>query len=271
MTYEAITYEMDDRVAVVEFNRPTKLNAFNKAVKDEVADAMRRFAQDDGARVMVISGAGGRAFSVGFDLVESTGTSRTDIKAWRGRTKDDYDFCRLPWDCPKPVIAMIDGHCLAGAMEFAQMCDIRYCSDRSTFGVVETRFSAGVVTLGHPFVLGNRARELIYTGDTFGADEAFRLGFANRVMSPETLRAETLRHAKRMSMVALDCLTWNKRAFNNAYTAMGFEQALLYGLEACTVMDVTHTPEYVEFARIRAESGLNAALAWRDSQFSPYE
>jgi enoyl-CoA hydratase len=77
--------------------------------------------------------------------------------------------------------------------------------------------------------------------------------------------------AKRISQVALDCLIWNKRAITNTYNTMGFESAMLYGVEACTIMDTTHTPEFVEFARIREQDGLNAALAWRDSQFKQYE
>ncbi|MCO5089483.1 enoyl-CoA hydratase/isomerase family protein [Bosea sp. (in: a-proteobacteria)] len=271
MNYEAITFEVDGRVAIVELNRPDKLNAINKAVKEEMADALKRFSEDDDLRVMVIAGKGGKAFSVGFDLVESTGTPRTDVKKWRERTRDDYLFCRSPWDCPKPIIAMIDGHCLAGGLEFAQMCDIRYCSDTSSFGVVETRFSAGVVALGMPWIIGNRCRELIYTGDTFDAAEAERLGLVNRVYPKDRLREEVIKNAKRMGQVALDCLVWNKRAITNTYSAMGFEPALLYGLEACTLMDVIHTPEYIEFARIRAEQGLGAALAWRDGQFKPYE
>ena len=83
------------------------------------------------------------------------------------------------------MIAMIDGYCLAGALELAQMCDIRYCSDASKFGVVETRFSDGIATYIMPWILGNRCRELIYTGDTFDGERAFRLGLVDRVF-PKT-------------------------------------------------------------------------------------
>lgn len=271
MKFTDITYTVDERVALVELNRPDKLNAINGQLKTEMFEAFRMFEEDDNLRVMVISGAGGKAFSVGYDLLDATDTPRTDIKKWRERLGGTYRFTRLAWDCPKPVIAMIDGHCLAGGLEFAQMCDIRYCSEGSKFGVVETRFSAGIVTLGMPWIIGNRCRELIFTGDTIGSDEAVRLGLVNRSYPKETLREDVMKIAKRMSMVALDCLVWNKRAINNTYNGMGFEAGMSYGLEACTIMDTIHTPEFVEFSRIRSEQGLNAALSWLKGQFGQYE
>ena len=152
-------------------------------------------------------------------------------------------FTFAPWNCSKPVIAMIDGFCLAGALEFAQMCDIRYCSQTSKFGVVETRFSNGIATYIMPWILGNRCRELIYTGDTFDAERAFRLGLVDRVFPKASLEAETMKIAKRMSRVALAALQWNKRAINNTFDTMGLRAALQYGVEACSLLDATGTPE----------------------------
>jgi enoyl-CoA hydratase/carnithine racemase len=271
MNYETIKYEKDDRVAILSFNRPERLNAFNQKLKDEVRHAIRAFDADESLRVLVITGEGTRSFSTGYDLKESTQTPRTDIERWRARLHDDYTFTRAPWECSKPVLAMIDGHCLAGALEFSQMCDVRYSSDAASFGVVETRFSAGVVTMVMPWVIGQRSRELIFTGDTIDAQEAMRIGLVSRVFPQATLRAEVLKIAKRMSQVAMSCLVWNKRAIRAAYETMGFDSAMRYGFEACTIMDTVHTPEYVEFARVRERDGLVAALRWRDEQFSRYE
>lgn len=271
MKYETIIYKTDDRVTLVELNRPERLHAINDVMKEELKSAFEHFEKNDESRVMILSGAGDRAFSVGYDLMSSTSTPRTDVGAWRKRIVGAYEFTRLPWDCKKPVIAMIDGHCLAGAMEIAQMCDIRYCSDVSTFGVVETRFSAGIVTLSMPWIVGNRCRELIFTGDTFGAAEAEKLGLVNRVYPKSQIRAEVLKIAKRISQVAMDCLILNKRAINNTYNTMGFDPAMQFGAEICALLDTTHTPEFVEFARVREKDGLKAALAWRDEQFKRYE
>jgi enoyl-CoA hydratase/carnithine racemase len=271
MSYQTITYETDERVGILTFNRPERLNAFNQPLKDEVRDAIRKFDADEERRVLVVTGAGGRAFSAGYDLKESAGQARSDLNVWRARMADDYSFTRSVWDCGKPVIAMIDGHCLAGALEFAQMCDIRYCSDASSFGVVETRFSAGVVTLAMPWIIGARAREMIYSGDTIDAEEARQIGLVNRVFPKAALRAETLKRAKRMSQVALACLQWNKRAITHTYESMGFNAAMQYGIEAATIMDSTLTPEYVEFSNRRRDHGLAAAIKWRDEQFRQYE
>jgi enoyl-CoA hydratase/carnithine racemase len=86
----------------------------------------------------------------------------------------DIQFTYSVWDCSKPVIAMIDGFCLAGALELAMCCDMRYCSDVSTFAALEARFSNGIATLIMPWLIGQRSRALIYSGDTITAAEAFR-------------------------------------------------------------------------------------------------
>ena len=271
MAYEALIYEVDDRVAIITLNRPQRLNAFSLALRDEIVAAVKQADEDPAVRVLIITGAGGRAFSAGYDIKESADRPKRSLSEWRDRLAGDCAFTYSVWNCSKPVIAMIDGFCLAGALEFAQMCDIRYCSDDSTFGVVETRFSNGIATLIMPWVLGARCRELIYTGDKIDAQEALRIGLVNRVFAKANLRAETLKIAKRMSQVALACLQWNKRAINNTYETQGFHAAMRYGIEACSIMDASDTPEYRKFDEIRRGKGLNEALRWRDEQFAKYE
>ncbi|MFI5023798.1 MAG: enoyl-CoA hydratase/isomerase family protein [Alphaproteobacteria bacterium] len=271
MAYETLIYELDDRVAIIAFNRPQRLNAFSLALRDELVAAVKQADEDPAVRVLIITGAGGRAFSAGYDIKESADRPKRSLSEWRDRLAGDCAFTYSVWNCSKPVIAMIDGFCLAGALEFAQMCDIRYCSDDATFGVVETRFSNGIATLIMPWVLGARCRELIYTGDKIDAQEALRIGLVNRVFAKANLRAETLKIAKRMSQVALACLQWNKRAINNTYETQGFHAAMRYGIEACSIMDASDTPEYRKFDEIRRSQGLNEALRWRDEQFAKYE
>ena len=271
MAYEFIRYETDDRVATITFDSPARYNAFNSVMKKEFRIAIAEADEDDNIRVIIVTGAGGKAFSTGYDLNDSVGIPQGSVTAWRKRLADDFDFTYTVWACSKPVIAKIDGYCLAGALEFAQMCDIRYCSDDSKFGVVESRFSAGVATLVMPWIIGARCRELIYTGDTIGADEAKEMGLVNRVFPKSELDAETMKIAKRMSLVAMGCLQVNKRAINQTYDTMGFQAATRYGIEACTLLDSTSTPEHAEFSSIRKEKGVKAALKWRDAQFKAYE
>lgn len=271
MAYQQLLYSVDDRVATVTLNRPERHNALSKLLVDEVIAVLAEADADPEVRVIVITGTGGKAFSAGYDIKESAEAPKRTLPEWRARMQKDLKFTYAPWDCSKPVIAMIDGFCLAGALEFVQCCDMRYCSEDSTFGVVETRFSNGIATMIMPWILGNRCRELIYTGDRFDAAEAHKLGLVDRVFPKAALQAETMKIAKRISRVATDCIKWNKRAINQTFETMGLRSAIQYGSEACAIMDATGSPEAAEFDRIRRAEGLGAALKWRDSQFAPFE
>jgi enoyl-CoA hydratase/carnithine racemase len=271
MSYQQLLYAVDDRVARITLNRPERLNALSKLLVDEVMTALAEADADLEVRVVVIAGAGGRAFSAGYDIKESAEAPRRTLPEWRARMQKDIKFTYAPWDCSKPVICMIDGFCLAGALEFAQCCDLRYCSDDARFGAVEARFSNGIATMIMPWILGNRCRELIYTGDLFAADEAHRLGLVDRVFPKASLEAETIKVARRISRVSADCLKWNKRAINQTFEIMGLRSAIQYGSEACAIMDATGSPEAAQFDAIRREKGLGEALRWRDSVFAPYE
>lgn len=279
MAYEAITYEVDDRVAIITFNRPKRMNAMSLQLCKEVKQAVEEADSDPDIRVVIVTGAGGKAFSAGYDLNDpddpvsqaAEGEERPGINFWRDRLNHDLEYTYSVWNCSKPVICMINGYCLAGGLEFAQMCDIRYCSDDSKFGVVETRFSNGVATLAMPWIIGSMCRELIYTGDTIDAEEALRIGLVNKVFPKADLERETMMVAKRMSQVAMACLQWNKRAINNTHDAMGFRAAMQYGVEACSIMDATETPEFKAFDAIKQKDGLTAAIRWRHEQFEPYD
>ena len=271
MTYEDILYEADDRVATITLNRPARMNAFGQTLRDEVVDAVARADRDPEVRVLVVTGAGGKAFSAGYDIKETAVNLDKTLDDWRDILETEFDFTLSVWQCSKPVIAKIDGHCLAGALEFAQMCDVRYCSEDSDFGVVETRFSNGILTYIMPWIIGARCRELIYTGDVIDAREALRIGLVNRVFPKAALDAEVTKIAKRMSRVALAALQWNKRAINQTFETMGFTSAMHYGREACIMLDATNTPEYREFNRIRIEDGLGPALKHLRERFAPFE
>jgi enoyl-CoA hydratase len=183
----------------------------------------------------------------------------------------DITFTYSVWDCSKPVIAMIDGFCFAGALEFAMCCDVRYCSDVSKFAAIEARFSAGIATMIMPWLLGQRSRALIYTGDTIDAADAFRLGLVDKVFAKADLHAEVRKIALRMSRVSMECLKANKRAINHSYEIMGLRNAIEYGAEMCATMDALGSPEAETFDTIRRSEGLSAALKWRTDQFAPFE
>ena len=222
-------------------------------------------------RNVILAGAGGKAFSSGYDIEEfaeiPSAPSRTGASA-----------------CERDQVAHLFGlgllqarhrHdrriCLAGALELAMCCDMRYCSDVSTFAALEARFSNGIATLIMPWLIGQRSRALIYSGDTITADEAFRLGLVDKVFPKPALQAEVTKIAKRMSRVSLECLQMNKKALNNSFETMGLRQAIAYGAEVCALIDSIGSPEASQFDSIRREKGMAAALKWRAEQFAPYE
>jgi enoyl-CoA hydratase/carnithine racemase len=271
MSYEQLTYAVDDRVATLSLNRPERHNALSQILVDEIMAAVAQADADPEVRVLVVTGTGGKAFSAGYDIKESAAKPKRTLAEWRARMQKDIRFTYSVWDCGKPVIAMIDGLCYAGALEFAMCCDIRYCSDDATFAAVEARFSNGIATMIMPWLIGQRSRALIYSGDTFDAAEAYRLGLVDKVFPKLSLRDEVTKIARRMSRVSLDCLRWNKRAINQTFETMGLRNAIQYGAEACAIMDSQGSPEAEAFDTIRRNDGLAAALKWRTEQFAPFE
>ncbi|WP_441258670.1 enoyl-CoA hydratase/isomerase family protein [Bradyrhizobium sp. 521_C7_N1_3] len=272
MTYSTILYQVDDRVARVTLNRPHKMNALSLELCAEFEDALGVADRDPNVRVVVVTGAEGRAFAAGFDLNDDNqkGFAERTLDDWREREDLDFKFNYCPFNCSKPVIAMINGYCLGGALEFATMFDIRYCSDDAQFAVTETRFAIGVLTLGLPWIIGQRCRELIYTGDTFDAQEAYRLGLVSRIFPKDQLEDEVMKIAKRMSRVAMPTLKWNKRALNSTLLAAGFDSALRQGAQACLLMNNSES-EFRRFHEILRSEGVKAAMEWQESIFGPFE
>lgn len=271
MSYDQLIYAVDDRVATITLNRPERMNALSERLVRELTEAVEQADRDPEVRVLLILGNGGKAFSAGYDIKESLDKPKRGLVEWRARLQEDIRFTYSVWDCSKPVIAVIDGFCLAGALEFAMCCDIRYCSEESKFGAVEARFSNGIATMIMPWLIGQRCRALIYTGDIFDAAEAYRLGLVDKVFPKAELEVETLKIAKRMSRVSVDCLKYNKRAINETFEIMGLRQAIQYGSEVAAIMDATGSPEADEESRVRRSHGLAAAIKWRNDLFKPYE
>ncbi|MCS0494782.1 enoyl-CoA hydratase/isomerase family protein [Ancylobacter mangrovi] len=271
MTYQHLIYDVEDRVATITLNRPDRHNALSQPLVDEIIAVMKEVDADPEVRVAIITGAGGKAFSSGYDIKESAELPKRSLADWRARMHKDITFTYSVWDCSKPVIAMVDGFCFAGALEFAMCCDMRYCSDVSKFAAIEARFSAGIATMIMPWLLGQRSRALIYSGDTIDAEEAFRLGLVDKVFPKADVAAEVRKIALRMSRVSMECLKANKRAINQSFEIMGLRNAIEYGAEICASMDAVGSPEAETFDTIRRSEGLSAALKWRAEQFAPFE
>src|SRR5690606_12332293 len=143
MAYETLHVAVDDRVGTITFNRPERMNAFNERLIEELPAAIRALDIDESVRIIIVTGAGGKAFSAGYDLKDSADRTEATLRELNDKYALNHEFTMSLWHCSKPIIAMIDGYCLAGALELALCCDIRYCSDTSQIGVLEARCGGG--------------------------------------------------------------------------------------------------------------------------------
>ncbi|MEI2418257.1 enoyl-CoA hydratase/isomerase family protein [Orrella sp. JC864] len=268
--YQDIVYSVDERVAIIALNRGASRNALSERMVDEFIDAVARADADEAVRVLVVTG-GPEVFSSGYDIKESGEKPKRSARQWHQRMQKDNRFTYSVWDCSKPVIAEINGYCLAGALELAMCCDMRYCADDARFAVTEARFASGVATMIMPWIIGARARALVYSGDTFDADKALRIGLVDDVFAKDALRGEVLKLARRISQVSLEYLRTNKRIINRTFEMMGLRHAIEYGAEAAAMMNTIGSPEAEAFDRIKREQGLSAALKWRAAGFAQYE
>jgi enoyl-CoA hydratase/carnithine racemase len=265
--YTSVLYEVSDHILKLTFNRPQKLNAFSRELVREVIAAFAQAEADDDVDLIIVTGAG-RAFSAGYDISGERPEHERSPYGWRLHQRENLTFSLQPWQASKPVIAMINGYCLAGACEFALMCDLRVASDQATFGEPEIRFGAGAPILITPWIVGlTKAKELLYTGDTLDAHEALRLNMINSVVPHPRLEEETYRLARRILKIAPENLRLTKQAINKTYEMMGLKQALEYNLEVVTIMENTETEVQRTFNQIKQEQGLRAAFAWRDARF----
>jgi enoyl-CoA hydratase len=261
--------DVDDGVAIIRFNRPRVLNAFNNELMGETIELVERYARDDEVRVIVVTG-NGRAFSAGFDLKASAERQLDSVDKMRAQMQLQFDFIMQFWHCPKPTIAAVHGFCLAGAFELALACDITLAARGTRFGEPEVRFGTGIVAMLLPWITGpKQAKELLLTGnDQITAERAERLGIVNRVVEEAELLEATSRMAMNIRNASSVSIHYTKRAINHAYSVMGLEQALQAGLDMDIMLNSTPSEEKRMFAEIRREQGVKAAIAWRDARFN---
>ncbi len=166
---------------------------------DELSAALKAADADDAIHVIVL-GHHGEHFGAGYDLnADWAGRYGAESPLGvRAMLRDCLAFEFTPWDCEKPVIAMVRGYCLAGSCELAMMCCVTYASGTAVFGEPEIRFSTSPPVVVMPWIVGlKKARELLYTGDLIDAAEALRIGMVNHVVADDELEAATLKYARR--------------------------------------------------------------------------
>ncbi len=268
MSEENVTIEKDGAIAVLTFNRPEVLNAFDNPTMQSTIDLVAELNADDTVRVIVVRGAG-RAFSAGFDLKASAKREMAGVQDWERQMQLQFDFIMQFWHSPKPTIAAVHGFCIAGAFELALACDVTVAARGTRFGEPEVRFGTGIVAMLLPWVTGpKQAKEILLTGeDRLGAEDALRMGIVNRVVDDAEVFETAMSVARSMTAAAERSVRFTKRAINDSYEAMGFSRALKSALDVDVLLNAATDPVRAEFNRIRAEQGLKAAIAWRDARF----
>jgi enoyl-CoA hydratase len=181
----AITSRIDGPVQVTTINRPDVANALDRPAAAALADAMRAFEQDDDLAVAVLTGSNG-TFCAGADL--KAALSGDPSRSSRVEPSGDGPLGPTRMTLSKPVLAAVEGHAVAGGLELALWCDMRIASTGAIFGVYCRRWGIPLMdggTIRLPRLLGHsRALDLILTGRPVGAQEAFRIGLANRLTEP---------------------------------------------------------------------------------------
>jgi enoyl-CoA hydratase len=266
-----VRYEVDDKVSILTLDRPSKLNAINAAMKDQIIEAFARADKDPATSVVVLR-ANGRSFSAGFDIGHSPDRGRAsgaaDPNTWDPILHRSFDFGMAPWSTRKPVIASVQGHVLGGGCELTLMCDLTIAADDAKFGEPEVRFSHLGPLMVMPWIIGlKRAREMLFFGDMIDAKTALEFGMINRVVPAAELREATMKYAKRLALISPEALRWGKRTINRGAEIAGFRAAIEAGVDAYVSLYATQTEVGQEFGRIAAEQGLKAALEWRAGQF----
>lgn len=222
-----VLIEREGRVAILTVNRPEKMNALNEQVRTEMLAALAALESDDGVGVVIVTGAGEKAFIAGADIGEFAGRSPLDQRHAMRQPRIFEAMAVFP----KPVIAMINGFCLGGGCELAMSCDLRIASDKARFGQPEINLGlipggGGTQRMSRLVGLGQTMR-LVLTGDMIGAAEAGQLGLVELVVPHEELRTKTLELAGKIASKSPVTLRIAKEAVR-ASQRLAIDDGILY-------------------------------------------
>ncbi len=234
MDFEYLLYEREDAIVTLTVNRPKSLNALNRATLGELHKALLAFEQDHDARVMILTGAGSRAFVAGADIAEMAEMTQEKAEEF---SRLGQTLTTLIERVPKPVIAAVNGWALGGGCELAMACDFILASDNARFGQPEVNLGlipgfGGTQRLAR--IVGRGvAKQLIFTGEIIGAARALEIGLANSVYPQDELMSLARSVAHTISTKGPLAVGAAKHALNRGYdltleVGMEFE-AMLFG------------------------------------------
>jgi len=215
LEFKYIIYEKSEGIATITINRPEALNAFNAEVVGEILQALENVKVDESVRVVILTGAGERAFSAGADIKAMKGMNA--LKA-RELSLMGEKLCSALENLEKPVIAAINGYALGGGLEVAMACDLRIASENARMG--QTEINIGLIpgwggTQRLTRLIGaTKAKELIFTGKMIDAKTAEQLGLVNMVVPQEKFREAVRQFALELAQKAPVALKVAKALIN---------------------------------------------------------
>jgi enoyl-CoA hydratase/carnithine racemase len=215
MEKKEILVESSGGVCIITLNRPESMNSLNLSALEVLAETAKTLSSDRSIRVVVVTGAGEKAFCSGADLKERETLSPDQVRHYIATIRNTFVAIE---SLPQPVIAAVNGLALGGGTELLLSCDLRVASDTAMMGLTEVRLAiipgaGGTQRL--PRLIGKgRAKELIFTGRRIGAAEALSFGLVNRVVSGAELMASTMELAGQMLEAGPVALRQAKLAIN---------------------------------------------------------
>lgn len=275
-TTEALTFRVDGAIAWITLNRPEKRNALNRTLLRELREAMLEADDLRAVRVVVLRGAG-KDFCAGYDVSAPPAGGDFDPADYRrpGSISIADDSWRLErnqsdimsiFDMHKPVIAAVQGNCVAGGTDLALCCDVVIAARDARIGFPATR------SMGTPpmhmwlYSIGPQwAKRLLLTGDMLSGRDAARIGLVMKAVAPDRLEGEVRALAERMALIDADVLAGNKRIVNMGMELMGART--LQRLAAETDARAHQSAAAKEFQQTAREEGLSTAFKRRDAPF----
>jgi enoyl-CoA hydratase len=270
LNFTTLTYEEIGRVRRVTLNRPDHHNPLTPRCIREVLHAVETAEADAGARVVIVRSTG-RSFSSGYGFIAQD-TDPGDFTARDALESDVSAMLMLArqwervWDCAIPVIAQVQGNCLAGGTDLALHCDLVVAAENARIGFPPVRSMGVPPTNMWLYNVGpQRAKRLLFTGDTLTGTEAREVGLVVTTAPADQLDRVVLELAQRIALIGRDLLVANKRVVNAGLELMGRSQ--LQRFAALNDAIGHRAPEALAFTERIGEVGLRAAVKERDAAF----
>ena len=268
MDYQYVLTDKQEQVGYLTLNRPKKLNALHTAFVGDILSAIEELNSDEDVRVIVIK-ANGRSFSVGGDLSPEAAKEFAFIDTaveYKKVGKMWVDAGRQIRDLPKPTIAQIHGHCLAGATDLFFNCDFLIAAEDAQFGCPDVKGMESPFAHMWTYLVGPQwAKFFLLTGDNIDGVTAERIGLVMKAVPSDELEQEVDRLARRIALIPVDFLAPNKTLVNRVLDNMGYSASQQAAMDTSAF---THlAPGVREFAQITADQGFKAALTWRKQNF----